>query len=174
MFQGLVNEGVQSDLKLQQIDQLATVLEQSPQGARGVFALALGEYGIATEGLDEVQAAQALINQIVPQQRQPGSGPMSDADLALFKQSVPRVLNQPGGNQAILSTMRDIALYTREQSRIASMVADRQITPAEGRKMLQSLANPLEGISDLMGQTNQAAPDQGQGQPSLNDLLKKY
>jgi hypothetical protein len=147
MFQTLMDEGVQAGRTLQQIGRLGQILQSTPTGAGAAFQTMLGEYGIPTQGLDNLQAAQALINQIVPQQRQPGSGPMSDADLALFKQSVPRLINQPNGNQIIVERMRGIAQYQIEQARIASAVANRQISPAQGREALAALANPLEGIA---------------------------
>jgi hypothetical protein len=158
MFQTLLNEGVQAGRTLQQVDRMAGMLDSVPTGGAAAFKTFLGEYGIPTEGLDDLQALQALINQIVPQQRQPGSGPMSDADLALFKQSVPRLINQPGGNKIIIDRMRAISQYQVQQAEIAAQVADRTITPADGRRALAALVNPLEGI-----QSNQAAKSTAQG-----------
>ena len=146
MFQSLLNDGVQAGRTLQQVGRLAEMLESVPTGGAAAVKTFLGEYGISTEGLSELQSLQALINQIVPQQRQPGSGPMSDADLALFKQSVPRLINQPGGNRIIVDRMRGIAQYQMQQAEIAARVADRSMTPAQGRQELASLVNPLEGF----------------------------
>ena len=148
MFGGLLSEGQAAGTKLQQIDRLEGILATSPQGAEAAFKSALGEYGIQTEGLDLIQSANALINQVIPQQRQPGSGPMSDADLAMFKQSVPRLINTPEGNARIIQGMRAIAEYTAQQGEIAAAVANREMTPADGRRALQSLANPLDGWND--------------------------
>lgn len=146
MFGTLITDGSEAARTTQTLDRLSGILEGTPTGSGAAFKAALGSFGIPTEGLDDVQAAQALINQMVPAQRPPGSGPMSDADLALFKQSVPRLINQPGGNQKIIDTMRGIADYTRKQAGIANQVANREISPAEGRKMLQALDNPMEGF----------------------------
>lgn len=145
-FDTLMNDGIQAGRTLGLIDRLDGLLKTTPTGGTAVFTKLAGEVGIDIGGLGDVQAVQALINQIVPQQRQPGSGPMSDADLALFKQSVPRLINQPGGNQLIVETMREINKYVMQQAEIASAVADRQISPAEGRKRLAELANPLESF----------------------------
>lgn len=148
MFQTLMNDGVQASRTSALLDNMAQTLERVPTGGTAAFKAALGEWGISTEGLDDIQAVQALINQIVPQQRQPGSGPMSDADLALFKQSVPRIINQPGGNKIIVDRMRAINAYTAQQAEIAARVANREITPAQGREALQGLSNPLAGIKE--------------------------
>jgi hypothetical protein len=152
-FSALSETGMQARSKLAQVDQLEQLMLNAPQGAIGALKLAAGEYGINTEGLSDIQAAQALINELVPQQRQPGSGPMSDADLALFKQSLPRILNQPEGNQIIIQTMRGISQYNMQMGEIADKVADREITPAEGRKRIRELQNPLANLRSTLKQS---------------------
>ena len=89
-----------------------------------------------------------MINSLVPEQRQPGSGPMSDADLDLFKQSLPRIINQPGGNQIIVGTMRAIAQYDAEGAAIvqklrAGEFGTGDIARAKAFQMLQDRKNPL-------------------------------
>lgn len=97
-------------------------------------------WGVAVgDGTSDIQAASALLEKMVPEQRAPGSGPMSDADIKMFRASLPRVLNQPGGNQLIFQTMRGIAQYEMQMGEIADQVADRTIKPAEGRKMIREL-----------------------------------
>jgi hypothetical protein len=76
---------------------------------------------------------------------------MSDADLALFKRSVPRLINTPEGNAKIVETMRAINTYVLQQAEIADAVANRDITPAEGRKALKALTNPLDGFDAAPG-----------------------
>lgn len=156
MFNTLMTEGIQASRTMGLIDRLDGLMQESPTGAGAVFTRMAGEVGIDVGGLGEVQAVQALINQIVPQQRQPGSGPMSDADLALFKQSVPRLINTPEGNAIIVETMRGINTYVMEQAAIADAVANREITPAEARKRLKALTNPLDGFKG--GGTVEAPP----------------
>lgn len=151
VFADLLAEGPNTGRKRVQIDQLEGLLNNMTTGGPAVFQQMLGEFGINSEGLDSIQAAQALINQIVPEQRQPGSGPMSDADLALFKQSVPRIINTPGGNQMIIDTMRGINDYTMAQSDIASRLAGRQITREQARAELANLPNPLAGYGKRVG-----------------------
>lgn len=149
-FAALSDDGMRARAKMGQIDRLEALLANSPTGAGAAFKQALGEWGIPTDKLNEIQSTQALINELVPQQRQPGSGPMSDADLALFKQSLPRIINQPGGNTMILNAMRGITQYQTQMGEIADAVADRSIKPAEGRKMIRELKNPLEDFTKAL------------------------
>ena len=134
-----------NNIRLQQLESLLGP-NGAPQGAPGALVQVAGQFGLPVEGLDDVQAAQALINQMVPGQRPPGSGTMSDADLALFKSSLPQIINSPGGNQKIIQTMKAINEYTIAQAEIAQRVANREISPAEGRALQAQVPNPLAGF----------------------------
>ena len=161
MFSALSEEGVRGRGKLAQINRLQGLLSAAPQGGLAALKQAAGEYGINTEGLSDIQSAQALINELVPQQRQPGSGPMSDADLALFKQSLPRIINQPGGNETIVNTMRGITEYQVRMGEIADAVADRTMKPQEAREAIRNLKNPLEDYTKLIRGIENDEQDQG-------------
>ena len=129
------------------LDQLGALLDQAPSGFSAALAQKAGEFGVNTEGLSDIQAAQALINSMVPEQRQPGSGPMSDADLALFIQSLPRMINTREGNQQILSTLRAINQYDAEGAQIVQALRAGQFDRAQAFEMLQARGNPLSGLS---------------------------
>lgn len=126
---------------------LEQTLATAPQGAKGAFIQAAGSIGIPMEGLDDIQAAQAIINQMVPLQRPPGSGTMSDADLALFKQSLPSIINQPGANQRIIGTLRAINDYTIAQTEIERQVISGQIDRATADRLQKSIPNPLQNFN---------------------------
>jgi hypothetical protein len=152
-FAAMSDGGIQARAKLGQIDRLEALFTNAPQGVEGAMKKIAGDWGIATEGLSDIQAAGALLERMVPAQRTPGSGPMSDADIKMFRAALPRLLNQPGGNQLIFQTLRGIATYETQMGEIADMVADRAITPAEGRKRVRELANPLAEIKMPEGPT---------------------
>jgi hypothetical protein len=148
--------GIQATRNMGRIDQLSALLDANPTGAGAALQQFAGELGIATEGLDEIQAAQAIINSLVPEQRQPGSGPMSDADLALFKQSLPQIMTQPGGNKIIVDTMRAIAQYDAQGAQIVQAVRDGTMTRAQAFDALQNRVNPL---AEFAGSTAPASGD---------------
>lgn len=154
------NAGMTAMRNMARLDQLDALLQASPQGAWGGIAQTLGEWGVGVEGTEPLQAAQALINAMVPEQRQPGSGPMSDADLALFKQSLPRIINQPGGNALILQTIRSIAEYDAQGSEIVQQMRDGTLDRAQGFQKLKQRVNPLQGFK------GSPPSDGGQGQPA--------
>ncbi|WP_103173774.1 hypothetical protein [Paracoccus sp. SY] len=161
--------GLAATRNISRIEQLEALLDASPSGFAAAAALRAGEWGINTEGLDTIQAAQALINSLVPEQRQPGSGPMSDADLALFKQSLPRIINQPGGNKRIIDTMRAIAQYDAEGAQIVQQLRDGKINRAEAFQLLQGRRNPLDSFGDGTAEQSGSADEPTATAPTGNE-----
>jgi len=143
-FSDIKKSGDNARRTLRDVTRLGSILERSPGGLEAGLKLAAGNFGINTKGLTDLQSAEAIINRLVPQQRPPGSGTMSDADLDLFKKSLPRIINQPGGNRAIIDYLKGINEYLIKEGEIASEVLNKKITPAEGDARLMSLQNPLE------------------------------
>jgi hypothetical protein len=109
--------------------------------------------GIKTEGVESLELANAIISQLVPSQRPPGSGVMSDADLALFKASLPRLINTREGNQLIIDTMRNIAQYDMQRGEIARGMQLGQITPDVAFTQYNELGNPLSAFQNQGGAT---------------------
>jgi flagellar protein FlgJ len=144
-FGSLVEMGQTSRRNRVILDQLDTEAAAIPGGLEAVAKNALGNLGIPVEGLSEIQATEALINQLVPAQRQPGSGPMSDRDLALFKASLPRLIQTAEGKTRILTNMKAINDYVISEGEIGSRVLSGEITPEQGRAEMQALGNPLAG-----------------------------
>lgn len=169
-FAAMSDSGIQARAKLGQIDRLEGLFANVPQGVEGGLKKIAGDWGVAVgDGTSDIQAASALLEKMVPEQRAPGSGPMSDADIKMFRASLPRVLNQPGGNQLIFQTMRGIAQYEMQMGEIADQVADRTIKPAEGRKMIRELKNPLADYKIPEGST----PNEGWKEISPGVRIRK-
>ena len=82
---------------------------------------------------------------------------MSDRDVQLFKDSLPSLWNQPGGNEKILGVMRGMAEYKSRQGEIADMVLNGDMTRQEGRRALRELPNPLEEFRKAKADAKQAA-----------------
>jgi len=170
----IINQGAQASRGMAQIDTLEYALQQAPQGFVGNLASMAGSLGIQiTENMPELQLAEAIISQLVPQQRPPGSGPMSDADLELFKRSLPRLVNSVEGNRMIVQTMRAIAQYDMERGRIARQLQLRQITPQEADEAYRALPNPVAPFVQARRQNQQPAQSAADVAAALNDLLNQ-
>lgn len=167
-FAGFLTAGQGAARNMMQVDRLEGLLSQTPGGLEGGANLIAGNLGIDLGNASGVQAAQALINTMVPAQRPPGSGPMSDADLELYKQSLPRIINQPGGNELIIETLRGINQYDLELARItqeglarAEMTDDPQARAQikrEMRQQINSLANPVDRVRNFLGSSQPTTP----------------
>jgi len=178
----MATEGMNAKADLAVIGELSTLM-QGRGGTLDGFSGALAKYGIGGEGVGDIQAAQALINRLVPTQRQPGSGSMSDRDVEMFTRSLPSLWNQPGGNERILATMQGLAQYKQAQGDIAQRVMTGEISRQDATKALRELPNPLEAFRSAKPATQpepaaQPAPAAPQaapaGEPSIDDLLKMY
>lgn len=149
-YSGLVDQGFKASGQLAELAALEELLSGVDTGAGAQFKSFLGEYGINTEGLSDIQAVQAAVSRLIPEQRQPGSGGASDKDFATFRAALPSLINQPGGNKLIIDTIRAINEYDVAASIIAGKVLDGPnnggLTRAEGRKALLELGNPLAGF----------------------------
>jgi hypothetical protein len=148
-FSLMADEGINARADVDTINQLEEFLKG--QGGMGTgLSAAVSRWGINFEGADDLQAAEAMINKLVPTQRQPGSGTMSDRDVELFKSSLPSLWNQPGGNEKIIGVMRGMAEYKQQQGEIADQVIMGEMTRQEARRELRKLPNPLEEFRKQM------------------------
>jgi len=140
----IADSGRTARRSLSDITRLESLLEKTPTGFGASAKLAAGNIGIATKGLSELQAADALINKLVPQQRPPGSGTMSDADLELYKKSVVRIINQPGANKLIIESTKDINNYIVKEADIANQVLNGKISREDADRKFAELGNPVQ------------------------------
>lgn len=145
-FDTMATEGLNARADIGIIDELEANLKGSGGMMTGMSGWLAGKGFDLGEGTSDLQAAQALIAKLVPTQRQPGSGTMSDRDLELFQRSLPSLWNTPEGNQKIVRVMRGLAEYKQAQGEIADMVLMGEIDRKEARRLLRELPNPMAEI----------------------------
>lgn len=151
-FRDLANQGQNATRSAIQLDRLDTLLKRTGSGLATQAKAIAGNFGIETKGLSDIQAVEAIVNQLVPQQRPPGSGTMSDADLALFKKSLPRLINTPGGNQQIINTLKAINQYDQQIGAIAREALRGRISQEEADARINRVENPLRRtLDDIFG-----------------------
>lgn len=141
---------------LQQVEQNASSYNQlekaMDEGAiQGPFAesrLMLSTLGamLGIEGLEQASGAtemmRSITNRLAPGLRPEGSGPMSDADLRLFLNSLPNIGITDGGNRKILGYLRKINNYQRQVLRAR-------------REYLSKAENFVSSPADVEGYVNE-------------------
>lgn len=142
-FDEYAQTGQAAGRNVTRLQRLEFLLQETPQGFMGAATKIAGDMGIELEGADNLQAALGIINSLVPEQRPAGSGPMSDADLNLFKESLPRLINTPEGNRKILETLRQMVDYDVQRGIIADQALMQEISPQEARDRINALNDPL-------------------------------
>ena len=143
-FQGIVDQGVKARRNMQDIMQLQQSLAGVPAGAAGKIAAFASNLGIDVPGGDDAAAASALIERIIPGQRPPGSGPMTDKDAEMYRGALPKLMQTPGGRQKIIDTMVATAKYDADMGDIAARAQSGEITVKEAREQMAALGNPLQ------------------------------
>ena len=148
-----------------------------------LLALA-GRLGINVEGSSEAAAAQALISNMIPNQRVAGSGTTSDFDAKMFERAVPSLSGTHEGNRIIIQTMRALAEDQVARADIANRALFSEITPQEARQMLHKMPSP--SLPPMPGQrVNRATTRARAANPAavlekfkpaagLEERLKKY
>jgi hypothetical protein len=162
-FIELAKDGRNARADLGRIRQLRAQIDRLPGGFEGGLQAYANKFNIKLgANPDAVEAATAIINLLVPQQRPAGSGTMSDRDVDLFKASLPQLSNTKEGNKLILDTLEAIAIYRQRQGDIASRAATERITRGQAAEELNALPDPFERF-------NQSQNDD-KPQPRLNQM----
>lgn len=117
----------------------------------------LRSVGIEVGNLSDMEAFQAIVSRLVPSQRPPGSGTMSDKDVELFKQSLPQLSATSQGRKFILDQMEAIARYDLQRSQIASRALNGEMPRQAAEQQLRSLPDPMELFRRQTGQTGGAS-----------------
>jgi hypothetical protein len=187
-YADLQKAGMSAQQKINNLDRLDSLLTGINTGALAPTIASIASYaeslGIKIDPkLGVKQAAEALSNEMALQARNPSGGAgmpgaMSDADRAFLQQIVPGLSKTPEGNKLIIETMRRLAKRDRDVARLSAEYRRKNGGMDEGfLPVLQEFAtaNPL-----FSGLQVAAAPTDGRtvsgtiGQPSVQDLLKKY
>lgn len=166
----VVQQGSVAQRSLGQLITLNDALADAPQGAEGAIAALAGKLGIKSEGSSNLELATSILAQLVPAQRPPGSGTMSDADLALFRQSLPQLINTPEGNAKILQTMQAIAQYDVARMAIARNMQLGDIDAREANDQYNALGNPLADFVTAPAAPSTAAPNEMTYNPATREF----
>ena len=141
-------EGNTAGDEIKQLAEMRALATRVGTGPGTVMKQYLGQWGIKTEGLSEIQALSAGISRLIPAQRVPGSGTSSDFDGGLFKDSVVALSKTPEGNNLIFDTMDGLAKNKLARADVAGRVISGEITRSDGVKEMLGLQREAKDLSD--------------------------
>ncbi len=147
MFKTLTEDGLNARTDLANIEVLDTALKETPGGFTNLVIQGANNWGLGdmvSNNASSVQVASAMIDKLVPLQRPAGSGAASDADMRLFKGSLPQLQGTPEGNQLIVASMRGLANYKQQLGQIAAQAQAGRISQSDALAQMQALPDPLE------------------------------
>lgn len=104
----------------------------------------LRNIGVEVGNLSDMEAFNAIISRLVPAQRPPGSGTMSDKDVELFKASLPQLSATAQGRKLILDQIEAIAVYDKQRAEIASKAINGELPRQQAEIMLRQMPDPME------------------------------
>ena len=134
--------------------------------AAGPLGRAARAVGLQPEQMASIESWTAMVSQMVPSQRPPGSGTMSDKDVDLFKESLPALAATKEGRDFILAQMEGIARYDEQRARIAQEVVTKRMTRAQAIDQMMQLPNPLAELSKNLEQYGIRVPGRAGAPPT--------
>ena len=172
-FGEMASAGRDATANLGKIRLLGDLLEEAGTGITAGFASRANQLFGVDFRTDAATAAEALISQLVPAQRPPGSGVISDADLALYKASLPAISNRPGGNKLIINSMIAITEHNQRVGRIASRVlTDPDYSIAQAEEDIAALPDPFAGVRSFFGTAPAGGAEEPLTREGAMDVLK--
>lgn len=139
----LSDNGLQANRNLNILGQLEAELANAPGGVEAGIKLFAGGLGIPSEGINELQAADAIISSLIPKQREEGSGSSSDKDVEAFKKSLPSLLQTPEGRLKIIRNLRALNDYAKKEAAIANKLTSGEFSIPQYQAALAALGSPL-------------------------------
>jgi hypothetical protein len=159
-FEKLSEEGQTATQDLALAGQLRDLGAIVKTGAPAAVQGWLAERGIKVgDNVGAVEAYGSIIDKLTPQQRVPGSGSTSDYEGRMFKNSLPKLINTPEGNEIISNTLAGLAQYKLDRAAIAEKALTREVSPADALKQMRELPNPYDNFKTFAKNGFRADPN---------------
>lgn len=147
-FNDLAEDGPAARQMMSDVEMLRDLGTKIQTGKGAEVKATLGPYaqalGINVEGLNEIQAYEAIVNRVAPNLRVKGSGAQSDYELRSFLKSIPSIGNTPDGNEIVARTMEGMYQNKLKAAEIGAQALNGEITRTDAEKLLRDLPDPMK------------------------------
>lgn len=172
-FDDIAGAGAGANQMVGDMDLLIDLGRKVETGKGAEWKAAIGPYaemaGVSVDGLNEIQAYQAVVSRIAPNLRPAGSGATSDFDAKQFLLSIPSIGNTRQGNEIIASTMQSVAQNKIAAAQVANRVQRGELTWQDGDKEISALPNPYKAFKDYKSGTDKQKD--GNKQPAQSGAI---
>jgi hypothetical protein len=172
LFTGVATDGMTAKGDLANIQSLRQNISKLPGGFLGGAQAIAKDYGINIgPNTSNLEAAKAILNKLVPAQRQGMPGAASDRDVQMFKDALPKLSNTPDGNKIIIDTMEALTRHKMAAGEIANRVMTGEMTRKDAMRALQELPDPMamfkeaQKLTGSPGAATRTTPPSGQFSP---------
>jgi hypothetical protein len=143
----IVKDGMSAKSMIADMAALKDIGSRITTGKTAEITAALGPYaealGVKIDSLGDLQAYESIVQKLAPQMRVPGSGATSDFEMRGFLKALPGLGKTPEGNELISNVFNAVQEQKTAAAEIAGKVLHKEISRAEGDKMLRDLPDPL-------------------------------
>lgn len=143
----IVQEGMSAKSMIADMTALKDIGSRVTTGKTAEIKAALGPYaealGVKIDDLGDLQAYESIVQKLAPQMRVPGSGATSDFEMRGFLKALPGLGKTPEGNELIANVFNAVQEQKTAAAEIAGKVLHKEISRAEGDKMLRDLPDPM-------------------------------
>lgn len=127
-LQDTSEQGYEARSHIGQLEAIRELGEKAPYGGFVKLKQLLGNYGIPTAGLTDIQAYQAAIDFMAPQLRPPGSGRLMANEMTGFRNALGGLLTTPEGRQIAVNNLKLMSEY---KLKVGAIARDRSLSPSE-------------------------------------------
>lgn len=151
MLNKMAESGIDAGDQEQLVGRLGMFLERSGTGADVAFTnWVRSNTGIRlNEKADAAEAAAALINQLKPRMRVPGSGVTSDRDMQIFANAIPTLLSTPEGKRVVIETLGGMYSIQRARGEIAQQWQTGEIDAKTAMQKIREIPDPFKTFRDF-------------------------
>jgi hypothetical protein len=138
-LQGTAEDGVDARAHIGQLDAIRELGRAAPYGGMTKLKQFLGQYGVETQGLTDIQAYESAINFMAPQLRPPGTGRLMSNELGGFKMALGGLLTTPEGREIAVNNLKLMSEYKIKTGDIAR---NTDLTPSQRMQKISEVPFP--------------------------------
>jgi hypothetical protein len=139
LLKGFAEKGIEANGKIGQLQNIKELGDRVGYGVVPKLQSFLGEHGVETAGLSDIQAYERAINFMAPQLRPIGSGRLLQNELNAFKSALGGLMTTPEGRRA---SINNLTLLNDYAAHVGDIASDTMKSPSQRMKEIYAVKPP--------------------------------